>query len=721
MRLHLLSRAAPIFALLSHLSLVASERIITSTALEECQANSSFTASLFNVVFTPDNNSLALNVVGDSITEGNVTLKLEAAAYGYQFLSRTINPCTQSGLSSLCPLQNLQINFDTVYDNIATNDIDIPGITYGIPDLDAEITVYMAKSDSPNVNLACVRLNLSNGKTVYQSGVGWATAVVAILGLLTSALVSGLGHLNAASHVAVYALSLFNYFQSVAIVGLCAVPLPPIVQSWTQNFAWTMGIIRVGFLQTLATWYQKGTGGKPATLLRTLGTKSVSVVKRSLGSDSLLARSSSSDDVPTGEYVVKGIQRVAFRAGMEPTNLFLTGIIFFCIFILFTTLVVTLFRGFCSLAIRARWMKDDRFQTFRDDYRVTLKGVILRILLIGWPLLSILCLWEFTEIDSPGEVVLAVFVFFGVTATLGWAAFQVIQLARRSQQLHKTPAYMLYTKATTLNKWGFLYVQFRASEYYYIIPLLTYMLVKAMFVGLGQGSGTVQAIALVIIEALALISASVIRPWMDKPVNAINISICVINFLNAVLLLIFTGVFGGPGLLIGVSGVVFFVLNAVFALVLLLVVLIASTYSILKKNPETRYQPVADNRASFIKSQTALTTELDALGYTARGGDAYAEKFGSGDVTPDLVPPTALHRQRDSLHSNASYRDRSEPGTPLTPSMPMLPPEVPRHGVGFSPSRPSSAVSGLSSRVGSERPSRNEQSHGEFRSQNNDS
>jgi hypothetical protein len=29
-----------------------------------------------------------------------------------------------------------------------------------------------------------------------------------------------------------------------------------------------------------------------------------------------------------------------------------------------------------------------------------------------------------------------------------------------------------------LNKWGFLYVQFRGNAYYYIIPTLVYILVK---------------------------------------------------------------------------------------------------------------------------------------------------------------------------------------------------------------------------------------------------
>jgi len=42
-------------------------------------------------------------------------------------------------------------------------------------------------------------------------------------------------------------------------------------------------------------------------------------------------------------------------------------------------------------------------------------------------------------------------------------------------------------------------------------------------------------------------------------------------------------------------------------------------YAIFSKNPDIRYQPMRDDRGSFIKSQSALNTELDALGATARG------------------------------------------------------------------------------------------------------
>ena len=133
-----------------------------------------------------------------------------------------------------------------------------------------------------------------------------------------------------------------------------------------------------------------------------------------------------------------------------------------------------------------------------------------------------------------------------MTAALAWASLKVFRIAKRSVAMHKNPAYILYSDPSALNKWGFLYVQFRATAYYFIIPLLAYILVKGIFIAFAQPSGTAQAIALVIIEAAALIGVSILRPWMDKKTNAFNISIATINFVNVIFLLIFTGVFGQP-------------------------------------------------------------------------------------------------------------------------------------------------------------------------------
>jgi len=688
----LLSPFVFVTSFLSLLSGASAIRLIESKSLNTCQDNSSFTASLFNVVFTPDNRTITYDIVGVSSVQGNVSFGIEVSAYGYTFIKQTIDPCTVKGMSGMCPMATgqLDINSNLQFDQSVIN--QIPGIAYGVPDLDANVKVHINSTANPQVSLACVEANLSNGKTVDQKGVGWTTAVIAGLALVASAVTSGLGHSNTAAHVAANALSLFGYFQAQAIVGMTSVPLPPIVQSWTQNFDWTMGIIQVDFMQSIATWYQKSTGGTPATLLNTLTTTSVQVEKRSLGKRTvdetikLLTRAheihtrsnNNGQTSQAGTYIVKGIKRVAFRAGMEATNVFLTGLAFFCIFIVFTIIFVAMFKGFCELAVRMRWMKGDKFQDFRNGWFTVLKGIMFRMVLIGYPQMTILCLWEFTQVDSPAEVVLAIFFFFGMTGTLAWAATKVIRIAKRSVEMHKNPAYILYSDPAALNKWGFLYVQFRATAYYFILPVLVYIVVKGMFIAFGQNAGTVQAIALVLIEAVALIGASVIRPWMDKSTNIFNISICAINFLNAIFLLVFTDVFNQPGLVTGVMGVIFFIVNAAFSLVLIILVLIGTVYAFTRKNPDTRYQPMSDDRASFIKSQTQLTTELDALGATARGDmkGGYKHNLDLDDdndswSSDSLRHPANMPLPPSTANSGANYRE--PPHSPVDPSVPLFP------------------------------------------------
>ncbi|OBT66949.1 hypothetical protein VE03_04131 [Pseudogymnoascus sp. 23342-1-I1] len=630
MRFTNLSPLTTLLTLLSFIACTASaERILSSTSLSECIENSNFTAKLFNVVFTPDNHTVTFDVDGTSSLTGKFTLGVEIAAYGLVILETKIDPCETKELLGLCTMQPGPMPFSAPY-NVSPDVVkNIPFIAYTVPDLDATVKIQFISKTDPGAIGACVEAQLSNGKTVDQNGVSWATAAVAGLALVVSAVIAGLGHSNTAAHIAAYALSLFSYFQAIAIVGMTAVPLPPMVQSWTQNFQWTMGIIGVDFMQSIASWYQKATGGTPATILNSLTTTSVHVMRRSL----MLAAESNSVGVSvlkratnqnvvnpvSGMYTVKGMDRVAFRASMEATNLFLTGLMFFCFFLAATTIGVVAFKGLCELAVKYKLIKSDKFEDFRNGWKVVLKGIMYRMVLIGYPQMTILCLWEFTKVDSPAEVTLAVIFFFGMTAILAWAASKVVLIGRRSKTMHKNPAYMLYSDPTSLNRWGFLYIQFRATAYYYIIPTLIYILIKGMFVALGQRSGSAQAIGLLIIEAGVLVAACVLRPWMDKSTNTVNISICSINFFNAICLIFYSDIFGQPAIATGVIGVVFFVVNAAFAFVLLVLVIVSTILAASRKNPDTRYQTMSDDRASFIKSQTALSTELDALGATARG------------------------------------------------------------------------------------------------------
>ncbi|KAN0084800.1 Transient receptor potential (TRP) ion channel domain containing protein [Elaphomyces granulatus] len=597
-------------------------RMLESSSLNTCQADSSITAALFNVVYTPDNNTLTYDISANSSVTGTFTVQLQVIAYGYTAMNKSIDPCQSILSSNFCPIQQTG---PLVLQSAITLPTDlsskIPNIAFTVPDLDGIVRINIISSTGKSV--ACVEAELSNGQTVYQNGVGWATATIVGLALTASAIASGSGYSKTAAHVAADALSLFGFFQAQAMIGMTAIPMPPIVESWTQNFQWTMGIIPVGFMQSICTWYQRSTGGTPSGILSTLSTASVEVQKRSIRFANyvlshLSKRDDSSDTWSTSSTIIMGIKRVGFRANIEETNIFMTGLIWFVSFILLITMVVLLFRGFCKIAVKYGWMQNYIFRDFRNGWTNVMRGILFRVL-IGFPQMCVLCLWELTERDSVAEVILAILVFLSMTGILGWSAWKVIQLARRSQRMHKTPSYILYSNPEVLHTWGFLYVQYRAPAYFAVVPALIYIFVKAAFIGLGQYSDVLQAVALLVIEIAALLAASIIRPWMDKKTDTLNIAILSVHTLNAIFLLMFTSVFGQPPIINGVMGVIFFAYNALFAAVLLILLLIGSGYAILSKNPEVRYEMTRDDRGSFIKSHTCLNSELDGLAATARG------------------------------------------------------------------------------------------------------
>ncbi|KAH8682202.1 calcium spray protein [Xylariales sp. PMI_506] len=671
----------------------AAQRLLQSTSLNTCQENSGFSASKFDVVFTPNNDTAAVNMVASSTIEANVLFDITILAYGYEIIHDIIDPCNV-GLAGFCPMTSGYTGTPFNLPISASAAKQIPSIAYTFPDLDATVKIYINASDTGE-SLACVEAGISNSQTVDLLGVKWAAALVVGLALLSSAIISGLGHSNAASHIAANAVSLCGYFQAQAMIGLTGITLPPVVQSWTQDFQWSIGIVRIGFMQTIFTWYQRATGGTPSTLFNSLSTVSVQVEKRSLpvispavglarraiaampnfahATSNLMKRGNIVTS--SGSYVVYGIQRVAFRAEIESTNLFLTGLTFFCVTLVFTAIVVAAFKVFCELATKIRLMKGDTFLEFRNGWRTVVKGVLYRITLMGYPPVTILCLWEFTQNDSPAEMVLAVFFLLYTTAALGWAAWKIIQIARRSVALHKTPAYILFGDPHALSKWGFLYIQFRASAYYFVAPLIGYIFVKSLFISLAQNSGIAQAIGFIIIEAAALITASVVRPWMDKKQNSFNIYIAVVNFINAICLLIFTDVFGQPPLANGVVGVVFWLLNAITTLILLIFLIVTTLFVFFRENPDGRYRFMSDERASFMKSSQSLSAanQLDALASTARGEKVHGLDLDDDGNESGSVHSFPRHSLRPSTANSGSRSSYRESRTHAGPSVPFAP------------------------------------------------
>ena len=115
-------------------------------------------------------------------------------------------------------------------------------------------------------------------------------------------------------------------------------------------------------------------------------------------------------------------------------------------------------------------------------------------------------------------------------------------------------------------------------------------------------------------------------------------------------------------------------------------VLVSSIYAVVSKNPDARYQPMRDDRGSFIKSQTALNTELDALAVTARGDGMTTYKSRTIDDDDESFSSESVSQQKeghrplsnvgspgpDRRHDvDTSYRE--PPRSPIDPSVPLFP------------------------------------------------
>lgn len=671
-----------LFTFIFNLQLASAERYIETSSLLTCMQNSQLTASYFNVVYTPNDTKVYFDVSAISTLSGYIRAHMEVIVYGLTVVEKNLSMC-DLGYKNLCPISAGRIDVDSNYEVSSSYTKQIPAIAFTVPDLDAKVKVTVYNNDTTNnTAVACVEALLTNGKTVQTKYASWPIAAISGLGLITSGVISVTGHSNTAAHIASNSLSLFVYFQNLAITSMMAVDrVPPIAAAWCQNFQWSMGIIHLKFLTKIANWYVQATGGTSTSVLSNKKVLSISVqkklIKRSgyqtlkylsdlyeraqnnnyllvtpkyqarhrynpndhvyiakrattaadtLEDSSLYNTDETNTTALTSKILVlRGIQRVAYLASIEITSLFFTGMVFTIFFAFVLVVCLSIFKAIIELLIRANVIKDVKFSEYRGQWRNIIKGALYRLFLIGLPQIVVLCLWELTERDSVACVVMAIVLLIIVLGILVQASIKLVLIGRESVRLYKNPAYSLYGDTKILNKYGFLYVQYSAGCYYWIAVSLSYIILRSLIIAVLQHAGKVQAVIIFVFELVYFIALCCVRPYMDRRTNIFNILIHLVNLINAVFFLIFSNLFGQKDVVSSISGVVLFVLNAIFSLILLIFTIVTCVMAILYKNPDTKYTPVNDDRVCFIKradgdEKLRGGTELGELGSTALRG-----------------------------------------------------------------------------------------------------
>lgn len=688
----MLAGLLPLLLVVIATPVAAAKRALTASSLVACMPNSQISPTYFNVTFDPDDRSLRYSLQLNTRISSYVIAHLQVYAYGFLIIQKDVDVCTL-GWKQFCPLYPGPLQIDSIQYISEDYVKQIPGIAYTVPDIDAVVKMVV-KDRSTGETLSCIQSSFSNGKTINQVGAKWATAVVAGLGLLIAAVLSTFGNSNAASHVSANAVTLFLYFQSVVVVSFQHVErVPPIASAWAENLAWSMGLIRVQFMQDIFRWYVQATGGTPTTYFKGV-TKQI-LVQRGLRSVSALSNSISQSPVGTVSkraldfalnsnaylVVLRGIKRIGYGSHIEPTSIVVTGFTFFVLCGLLLTVAVVFVRLVVQLLIRTKKINPNRMSHFRTSFHYILKGTLLRYLYIGFMQLVILSLWEFTQRDSPAVIVLAALFLILSLGVIGFALYKTVTFGRISIATYKNPAALLYGDSKILHKFGFCYTMFNADKYWFGTVLMSYCLVKAIFISLCQAAGKVSVVVIFLLDLAYTIFLIIKAPYLDKSTNVVNYCVAIVNTINSFLFMFFSDLFGQPASVSSIMGWVFFILNAAFSLVLLVMIIVLIVMAVVSKNPDARFAPARDDRTSFQRQSSIKykgqnpnensdsANELAALGIAAQdhSNDWESEMYrlnvlnnSHGSINPkdDMFTPSQYQQEK---FSDDSMEEKVEP------------------------------------------------------------
>lgn len=470
-------------------------------------------------------------------------------------VNTTINLCDLLG-GILCPLPTY--NFTGADSLTLPSSLDLnsllPGIAYIIPDVEAFAQLTLTEVGTGNVR-ACIQSTLSNGWSMHQRGVEWATGGIALLALVSAVFYSWS---SPDTLTAVRLLDLIYLFQAIATSGLLALNYPIVYRSYTQNYSWVLGLFAMtpnkGWQSSINNM-RRLTGGSVDSSSDS-SSSAVSLVNRKLSPynnfvipQQLLTQAAVAPTVDiasfiSGNYTVPAVTEFVSTAtantnvfvggdvatvtsessnvleagipiyttdiGIETTNAFMT--MFFVVLILILIVVGTLGLGYLVLLAwsRSSWRREDA-QRALEKYPTFARAWGLRgALVCTFPIL-VFAFYQWTLKDSWLAILLSVILFVALLICILPPIFFVLRSiiplpARWARQDDSTPSHWLAPLIASL----------RPERYLFLVPVIVAVLVRALVIAFGQSNGLAQVIVLLVLEVIMLVVVSVLRPHRTR-------------------------------------------------------------------------------------------------------------------------------------------------------------------------------------------------------------
>lgn len=624
-------------------------------------------------------------------------------AYGESRFNLTFNPCN-ANIDSLCPLNSsVPISANGIIP-VAQEDVaNIPSIALTIPDFEGE-AILRIFANSTQSQIACFSAVLTNGASFsHPSAVASVFGVFTVIALISSVAVTIYGR-NVPETRKHYAHSIsmfvvFSVYQHIFFTGALSMNWPSVLVAFWSNYAWSAGIIYSEKMQNsinkfigsntgnismvgaapngvnannLGGGYQISQIYKRATLLPFEPYEGTGATFRPTELEHVLQRRQSTNTTGYwwyGSPVKPGLPLPGNFSGFAGTlaemnipasNAFLTGLLWFLIFIACLIGAMFLLKWGIETLAAFHLVKTDRLTFFRKHWLWFTGAAVLRSCYVAFFMMMLLTMFQFTFGGATGVKAIAavVFVIFlvGMLSACGYALWyrtkserlpesptqdaennddaeksmhsawykfggkrshgdnnadgtarpqtwlQKHGLASNSGRLH------VHDDEKYTTRFGWLSGRFRRSKWWFFSFWLIYELVRAAFYGGAAGHALTQVFGLLVWETLALVAIVLMRPFESNRLNLLMVYLLGFSKVATVALSsAFDSRFGLARIMTTAIGIVIIVIQGILTICLMIAILLGAISSYMSI---TRYRETIKPR-SWLKPRTRYFAHID--------------------------------------------------------------------------------------------------------------
>ena len=667
---------------------VAGEDILQTVGFTNCGSNSTIEVSAVDIQYKSEAKEISFDIRGVSGSTQNVTAILQVTAYGNDIFSQEFDPCdSNTFVEQFCPVPEGAFTANgtlPIPDDVA--DL-VPDIVYQFPDIEASAGLQLVSQDTAQT-VACVESQVTNGKTASVPAVSYISASVAGVALVMSgvgaagaAMAGGSGAMigtgSAAGGAAGTVHPSFGDFlgamQGIAMTGMVSVPYPPIVRSFTKNFAFSTGLVSWNDLQISIDSFRSTTGGdltrdsfpllQNTTLVFEDGSTvstTAAKVKRAVDMFVHLARrqidltDEEQEAAETIKKTVSGIQAFSEQLLVPESNTFLTILLIVSIVIGVIIVGILLVKVVLEIwALFASFPKN--LMSLRNDYWGVTARAITHVILLLYGIWVLYSIFQFTNGDSWAAKALAAATLGMFTLILGMFSYKIYSTAKKLKS-EEGDAAGLYDRKDIWTKYSMFYDSYSKNYWWLFIPNTIYLFARGVILAVFNGQGFTQAIALLIVESIMLFTVAFTRPFERRSGNIINIAILVVRILSVACLLVFVEELGMDETTKSVSGVALIAVQSTLTGILAVLIVWNACIAMCKKNPHRKRRKEMGKSSEKHPSRTRLTNDRKTQ---ARAGQPHATRRPPLPLRPSrlqglhILPRKAAHDCLPGAHGHA--------------------------------------------------------------------